>query len=80
MKVYKLEVFVIDHEGVGGEEIASTLENTRYPNWCISPTVRCVQEADIGEWRDDHPLNRKDTMDAEYERLFSNVPSKRSEQ
>ena len=70
MKAYKLEVLVIDHDELGGEAIADTLRNTRYPNWCISPAVRRVQEADIGEWSDDHPLNRLDTAEAEYERLF----------
>jgi len=70
MKVYKLEVMVIDHDEMGVVDIINTLENTRYPNWCMSPRVQKYESADIGEWRDDHPLNFKDTRDAAYDRLF----------
>jgi len=71
LKVYKLEVYVIDFDELGGEEIKSTIENQKYPNWCINPNVKKIKERDIGEWSDDHPLNKSDTCDAEYERLFS---------
>ena len=71
MKVYKLEVYVIDFDELGGEEIKATIENQKYPNWCIIPSVKKIEERDIGEWDDNHPLNNSDTCDAEYERLFS---------
>ena len=58
MKIYKVELYVIDHDGLGDEEIASVLENTKYPNRCISPDVANVESKDIGEWWDGHPLNR----------------------
>ncbi len=69
MKVYKLEVIVIDHDGVG-DGITDTIENQRYPNHCISPHVVSVEERDIGEWSDAHPLNNTNTFDAEVKRLF----------
>ena len=69
MRAYKLEVLVIDFDNVG-DDIPSLIENTKYPNWCISPTVIQAESKDIGEWSDDHPLNKNDTMKAEYKKLF----------
>lgn len=70
MKAYKLEVLVIDHDGIGGEEIRDVLENTRYPNRCISPDVKNIIEKDIGEWDDDHPLNLHSKQDQAYREIF----------
>jgi hypothetical protein len=72
MKAYKIELLVIDMDYVGGEDIRDILENNRYDNDCIAPIVMKVTEADIGEWRDGHPLNVRHTVDSEYERLFPN--------
>jgi len=73
MRAYKVEIMIIDFDDLGDEGIADVIENTKYPNYCISPQVKSVQSADIGEWDDNHPLNRKDTADAEYDRLFSTI-------
>lgn len=70
MKAYKITLLVIDHDEIGREAITDALEHTHYPNHCIAPDVRAVEEADIGEWTDDHPLNRRDTADAAYQALF----------
>lgn len=70
MKVYKLEVCVIDFDDVGAEDIQNILENTRYPNRCISPAVKKIESRDIGEWYDEHPLNKHETAEGEYKRLF----------
>lgn len=70
MMVYKIEVMVIDFDEVGEEGIKDCIENTKYPNWCISPRVKRFQGVDIGEWDDDHPLNKRSTEDEEYKRLF----------
>lgn len=71
MKVHKLEVFIIDFDEVGANEIKEILENGRYPNRCISPEVKSIESRDIGEWDDNHPLNHRDTCEAEYKRLFN---------
>jgi hypothetical protein len=73
MKAYKLEVVVLDHDGMSVEEVISVIENQRYPNRCISPSVVTSIEADIGEWTDDHPLNRRDTFDATIEEVFGDT-------
>lgn len=70
MKAYKLEVMIIDFDEIGADNIKRELENARYANRCISPTVIDIQERDVGEWNDDHPLNSTLTSHAEFQRLF----------
>ena len=69
MKAYKIEILIIDFDEVGADGITDVIENTRYPNRCISPDVKSVESADIGEWYDDHPLNSAATCDDEYAAL-----------
>jgi len=54
MKAYKLEVLVIGHENISKEDVINEIE------WCrhASPRVYSCKEAEIGEWHDDHPLNK----------------------
>ncbi len=70
MKAFKLEVLVIDMDDIGEEAIRSEIEDTKYSNYCIAPKVRTIRAQDIGEWSDDHPLNKHATSDTEYRRLF----------
>ncbi len=70
MKAYRIELLVIDFDGIGGGEIQAVLEAERFPNDCINLSVKRVDSQDIGAWTDDHPLNRAGTSSAEYERLF----------
>lgn len=60
-KVYRVEVLVVDHDGLGADGIKEVLENQRYPNWCISPYVMSAESRDV-EWSDEHPLNQRTTM------------------
>ena len=71
MKVYKLEVLVIDFEDIGVEGVSEEIENAHYGNHCISPEVKSVQEREV-EWSDDHPLNKSDTCESAYKELFNN--------
>lgn len=71
MKVYKLEVIVIDHDDVG-DEMKDILENQKYPNWCLSPHVIKMESIDIGEWDDDHPLNNKRLFSSYIRNIFPN--------
>ena len=69
MKVFKLEVILLD-EGVETMEEAEMLViNAHLPNH-ISLDVLSCKEADIGEWDDDHLLNHNNTYKAELKRLF----------
>ncbi len=71
MKAIEVTLLIINHDEVTNEEIKDLFENgTHYPNHCIAPLVMSIKEADIGDWNDDHPLNKKATWLAEYERLF----------
>lgn len=73
MKIYKIEIAVIDLDQIGEQEIKKVIENTHYPNHCISPKVKKIESRDIGEWHDDHPLNLNDKSNDEYQRLFDNA-------
>lgn len=68
MKAYKVTVFIIDFDEVG-DDIPVEMENVRYPNHCLHPEIIDMQVADIGEWDDDHPLNKRDTCVQARERL-----------
>ena len=70
MKAYKVEILIVDHDGLGASGIQEAIENQRYANDCILPNVMAVDERDIGEWEDSHPLNLRSKMQAEYQRLF----------
>lgn len=70
MKAYKIELLILDFDQLGGDEIKSVLQNVRYPNDCISPSAMRIEEADIGPWSDDNPLNSGNTRATEYARLF----------
>ena len=70
MKVHKVELYIIDFDQVGANQIIEILENARYPNRCINPTVKRVRTKEI-EWSDDHPLNNLKTQDKSYRDLFS---------
>ena len=70
MKAYKVEILIIDFDGMSQDEVESVIENTKYPNRCVSPNVMSIEEADIGEWHDDHPLNQCDKMKDEYAKIF----------
>lgn len=70
MKAYRLEILVIDHDDVGLDVVTDAIEGARYPNRCIAPIIKRTKTADVGTWSDDHPLNKHETHDAEYRRLF----------
>ena len=70
MKVHKIELVIVDHDGLGAEEIKLVLENARYPNHCIMPSVIASKTVDIGEWEDNNPLNFTDKIVDEAKRLF----------
>jgi hypothetical protein len=74
MKAYKVELLIVNHDGLSEREIKIQLENVNYPNDCISPSVMKIEGKDIGEWHDDHPLNKNKTMEKEYNKLFKSQP------
>lgn len=71
MKAYKVEILIIDFDGVGEEGIKYELGNANFPNDCITLSVKNIVGKNIGEWSDDHPLNKRDTCETEYKKLFS---------
>ena len=72
VKVYKVELMIVDCDGIGAECIKEELESTEYASCCISPKVMSCESRDVGKWSVSHPLNLRDLRDAEYRRLFGN--------
>ena len=70
MNAYKVELLIINHEGLSEEGIKLELNNVTFPNDCLRPHVMTIDSRGIGEWADDHPLNRRDTMVKFYKDLF----------
>jgi hypothetical protein len=70
MQVFKVEILIITNDIDDKEELINVIENTRYPNHCMSPDVKKVEQREV-DWTDEHKLNHRDTCDAEYVRLFS---------
>lgn len=70
MKVHRVVLTVIDFDGIGADSIRDVIENARYPNRCINPSVMSIDTRDCGEWHDGHPLNNRKTSEAEMARLF----------
>lgn len=73
MKVHKVILTIIDFDELGTDSIKVEIENTHYPNHCISPEVFSIETADIGEWDDDNPLNFEETAEAEWRRIFPSL-------
>jgi len=70
IKVFKVTLCIVDHDKLGADEIKRVIENTKYPNWCISPHVTAMDTRTI-EWSDRHPLNITATSKETFEQLFS---------
>ena len=71
MKVFKLEIMLLEEDVETMEEAETLVVNARLPNH-ISLDVMSCREAEIGEWHDDHLLNNYNTLEAEMNRLFPN--------
>ena len=48
MKAYKVELLVLDFDGIGKDEIRVEIENVNYPNDCLSPDVMSIKGNDKG--------------------------------
>jgi hypothetical protein len=68
MKAYKVEVLVLSFEDMPEDDIVYFIENTGY----LNSRVMSIQSKEIGEWSDNHPLNKEDTVKQTYEELWGN--------
>lgn len=78
MKVFKIELMVVDFDDLGAEGIKEVLENTDYPNHCLDPRVKSCESRDIdmGSCDEDSLLIVDvDEFSDKYDRLFA-APSK----
>ena len=70
MKAYRMVLLFVDHDDVGMAGAKQLIEDARLPNRIDPGTVISIEERDIGEWHDEHPLNYRDKQVAEVARLF----------
>lgn len=68
VQVHKVVVMVVDHDGLGADQVGDVLEHNRYPNHCMGPVVMHTETREV-EWSDEHPLNGNGQA-AEFARLF----------
>lgn len=71
MKIYKITLLFLDFDHVGKEGAKEMIESARLPNRIDPGTVMSIEEADIGAWHDDHPLNKRSTMAKTFAEIFS---------
>jgi hypothetical protein len=50
------------------DDIVYFIENIRH----LYPKIMSIQSKEIGEWSDNHPLNKEDTIKQTYEELWGN--------
>jgi len=66
MKVYKVELLIIDHDDIGPQAVKDELEVSVYSNHCIHPQVMDIKTKTV-KWSDNHPLNQA------YHDLFQDI-------
>lgn len=72
MKIHRVVLLIVDSDDIGAESVADVIENARYPNHCIGPSVMRIDTREV-EWSDEHPLNQSDTSQKAFEELFKEV-------
>lgn len=72
-KAYKMVLLFVDHDDLGPDGAANLLENARYPNHVIGPTVMSMETREVMWNDDDHPLNDRAGQEAAFEKLFGKV-------
>ena len=70
MNIYKIELMVVDFDGLGADAVKETIECQKYPNYCIAPSVQSIEAREV-DWSDEHPLNKLDTSASAFKALFS---------
>lgn len=66
MKLHKLTVYVFDHDEYGPEEYGRLIEDNKY----FTSHVVIEGTADIGDWSDDHPLNKHSANQLTFDEYF----------
>lgn len=68
MKIYLATISFIDHDNVGEEYIKHLLTNTIK---FINPSIIEMKAVELNEeWTDDNPLNKRNTIKDEINKLF----------
>lgn len=62
MYAHKVELLVLDADNLGADEVQSVIENTNYPNRCISVSALKMHSIKVYDWSDEHPLNNRNSQ------------------
>lgn len=65
-----MTLMFIDFDNVGMAGAKQLIEEAELPNHIHPGNVTSIEERDIGEWHDDHPLNDRKTRAAAFQLLF----------
>lgn len=65
MKAYKVVLLINDIDDIGQVSIEHWLENSKY----IYPQIMEIEEREVGEWNDEHPLNYRNCHE-EFNKIF----------
>jgi hypothetical protein len=68
MKVHKVVLIIVDFDNLGADGVRDEINNMNYPNDCMSPAIMSIETKDIGEWAEDHPINKD--IKSEASKLF----------
>ena len=72
MKVHKVVLIIVDFDKLGADGVRDEINNMNYPNDCMSPVIMSIETKDIGEWAEDHPINKD--IKSEASKLFPPTP------
>ena len=75
-KMHRIVLFVIDHEDIGQNEVKMLVKDNRY----VSPNIKDIRTADIGEWDDDHKLNKTKSTIQDFENYFPELKQQSPDQ
>lgn len=67
--VYRVVLAVVHHDDLTEDELRDIIENTKYPNRCMYPSVVSVESREV-DYHDNHPLNLTAQWEREFRRIF----------
>jgi len=70
VRVYRLEVMVIDSDALGESGIKQELENVSFPNDCLRLRLVSAESREV-DWNDNHPLNMCTSWRGTFLKLFA---------
>jgi hypothetical protein len=71
-KVHRVVLMIVDTDDIGAKHVTDVIEDARYPNHCIAPSVMSIETREV-DFDDSHPLNNGRTKRDAFVQLFATV-------